>query len=163
MKDLPRIFEAYCNAQNPPIWYDYGDVSSLNLFKNRRTQGIPEDEKPEAEGQLYLLQEPLTRSFFASQTGLNFGGVSYSGAFTILVKSKQDLEYFNARRGFNSNEKSRYTKNIEPLIPHAIALFKAMLCDEYTINSYQVIDAVNFLDANRDGILVTYNLTKNAN
>jgi len=155
-EDIVRVFQTWCNAQTPPIMYDYGDIYALNLFLNKAES---EKEDPE-EKPVYFLQEQVVRNGIISSSGLVYEGEVYDGAFSILKESSLDTAYFAERSETRSDEESRYTNNIEPLLPYAKSLAKFLLCNEYDIQFWSVVDNINFLDENRDGILCRFKIAK---
>lgn len=68
------------------------------------------------------------------------------------------MPYFNEMG--NPDSESKYTKNIEPLLAHALDIGNALAtCDDSAeVLTWDCIDAVNLFDENRDGVLVTYQI-----
>lgn len=148
MKDIVRIFQEYAEAKG--IIYTYGNIANLNL---KISEG-----SPEIDDKIYMLVEPTTRKFLFSNTGgsaMNTG-VTFTGAFTILKTSDMDMPYFTEME--NDENDSKYVKNIEPLLGFVKDLADSLSCLDMDIEAFDCIDAVDFLDENRDGILVRYQL-----
>lgn len=155
MKDLPRVFSDYCKSKTPNILYCYGDIYHLNLFLN-----VPDNQKtPDNPKPLYFLQEPVVRKKIVSPMGTN-SGTTFTGAFSLLYESHRDEPYFNERSPDRSDANSRYTKYIEPLTSIADEILDEIAClDGVTVDFYDVVDTINFMSQNRDGVLVMFKIT----
>lgn len=143
--DLVRVFETYCSAND--IEFRYGSKSHLNLL-----------ESDIDNTKIYLLLFPVKRQNKLGDLGLRINTNTYSGKFMLLVGSNYDLHYFNERE--QDEATSKYTVNIEPLITTFKALGNYLACDGLEINLWDNIDAVDVLDANKDGLWCTYQITQ---
>ena len=123
-----------------------------------------------------MILDPVKRDReFSSYGGLK--SQSFSGQFLLVVKSTIDAVYHNqteeqvfARRiELNNGEihsnscanfsliEGKYTKNIQPLLNNDITRLEDLLnCSQYNVTNWQIIDVIDALDVNTDGILVTF-------
>lgn len=143
MADLVRVFETYCNDNN--IEFRYGSKSHLNLLES--------DIDPT---KVYLLLFPVRRKNQTGSLGVKIKDNTYSGNFFLVVGSNYDLHYFNEREQDEST--SKFTVNIEPLITTFKALGNYLACQELELNQWDNIDAIDVLDANKDGLWCTYQI-----
>lgn len=141
--DLVRVFETYCNEND--IEFRYGSKSHLNLLES--------DIDPT---KIYLLLFPVRRKPISNNTGTKLTTNSYSGNFFLIVGSNYDLHYFNEREQNQST--SKYTVNIEPLITTFKSIGNYLLCDGLELNQWENIDAIDVLDANKDGLWCSYQI-----
>ena len=133
MSDLVEILQSYCLSLE--WFFSYGNKSNQNLISSDRV-----------EGRVYFMLDPITRA----KTFSEFGGEgikSFSGQFMLLVKSDFDDTYSN-----------RYTNNIKPLLTTLESLEALINCSSYNITTWNIIDAINELDVNTDGIIVTFKI-----
>jgi hypothetical protein len=146
MRDFTRILQDYCSANN--ISYHYGRMSNLNLLRSDLV-----------DGQVYLLHEASPRRAIMNTTKTLIEKYEFVGKFFLVVKSNLDQHYFNEKQGAESE--SKYEANIEPLLNLFESIGNTLLgCgDDYEVNQWECIDVVNVLDVNKDGVLVTYNVT----
>ena len=143
--DLVRIFETYCTAND--IEFMYGSKSHLNLLES--------DIDP---NKIYLLLFPVRRKPIANKLGTKLITDSYSGNFFLLKGSNRDLHYFNEREQPEST--SKFTINIEQLLTTFKEIGNSLMCDEVNLILWENIDAIDVLDANKDGLWCTYQLSK---
>lgn len=144
MRDFTRILQDYCNDNN--ISYHYGRMSNLNLLRSDLI-----------DGQIYLLHEASPRRAIMNTTNTQIDRFEFVGKFFLVVKSNLDQHYFNEKQG--NEPESKYTANIEPLLNLFTGLGNYFGCTDLEINQWECIDVVNVLDVNKDGVLVTYNVT----
>ena len=143
--DIVRILEQYCLNNN--ITFSHGRKSNLNLLKSNLN-----------ENEIYLLNEPTQRTQQANSLNTRVGSIVYKGNMFLLVKSNMDEQYFKEK---NTNDTgSKFTKNIEPLLPVSIALHNYLMCSQLEVNLFDVFEAVNVLDTNKDGLIITYQITQ---
>lgn len=143
MTDLVEIIENHCTNLN---WYfSYGNKSNQNLLQSDRV-----------EGQVYLLLDPITREKAKGEYG-GSGVITFSGQFLLVVKSNLDNVYHNQKGVEKINGK--YEQNIKPLLTSLELLEDEIDCSNYNIDSWQIIDVVNALDVNTDGLLVTFKIS----
>lgn len=158
--DIPRHFENFCIAEGENWLFSYGEKSHLNLF----TSNVDESERQNdhngeiGDRKVYFLTEPCTRKVVANNQGTGRAGTRYVGHFTVLVDSDTDQEYFNENNPERSDKDSKYRNNIEPLLPFADKIFDYFACRGMTFESFDVLDNIDFLSENRDGILVAYSI-----
>jgi len=140
MNDIVPIFETQATTKG---WkFSYGNSANNNLLAS-----------DQITDQIYLLLDPVTRNPIPSE----FGGVSgytFSGQFMLLVKSSLDNVYHNQKD--QPKAQGRYEKNIAPLLDEAMSLHSVFGCTDYEITKWSMIDAINVLDANHDGVVVTF-------
>lgn len=136
MTDLKEIIEDHCTVLG---WtYSYGNKSNQNLLSSNL-----------ASSEIYLLLDPIRRRKNFSEYG-GLIDIDFSGNLMLLVKSDLDKEYDD-----------KYESYIKPLITSSIEqLEDAINCSDYTIVSWELLDNINDLDANMDGLLVTYTIKK---
>lgn len=147
--DLVRVFETYCDANN--IRFEYGSKAHLNLI-----EGELETDK------IYLLLFPVRRSKNKNQLGTKIKGKSYNGNFFLLKNGDYTESYF--KENGTDQADSKYTKNIEPLevLHDVIGNYIMGGCGlDYEIDTWENVDAINVLDANKDGLWCTYRITIN--
>lgn len=147
MSDIVRIFESYCASND--IEFRYGSKSHLNLLES--------DIDP---NQIYLLLFPPRRKNRFGDLGLSVKNIAYTGNFFLLVGANRDLHYFNERE--QSQLTSKYTVNVEPLLStfKSLGNYLGSCGDDLNINLWENIDAIDVLDANKDGIWCTYEITQ---
>lgn len=142
MTDLVGIIETHCTTLG---WqFSYGNKSNQNLLISDKV-----------DGQLYLLLDPVTRNRIFGEFG-GTGEVSFTGSFMLLIKSNLDNVYHN-QKGVDKTT-GKYEKNIKPMLTNLELLEDEINCSDYVIDSWEVIDAVDALDVNTDGVVVTYNI-----
>ena len=143
--DLVRVLETYCEANN--IEFMYGSKSHLNLLESEIT-----GEK------VHLLLFPVRRSTETNDYNTAIKANVYKGNFFLVVASNLDQHYFNEKE--QPQETSKYTKNIEPLITKWKALENYLLgcVGELEVTQWESIDAIDVLDANKDGLWCTYSI-----
>lgn len=145
MKDFTRILQEYCDANS--ISYHYGRTSNLNLLGSDLL-----------DGQVYMLHEASPRRAIMNTTKTLIEKYEFIGKFFLVVKSDFDQHYFNEKDGAEVD--SKYVANIEPLLNLFESIGNNLLgCGDYEVNQWECIDVVNVLDVNKDGVLVTYNVT----
>lgn len=143
MTDFVRILQQYATAKG---WiYSYGRKSNLNLLA--ATTDL-ENQK------IYLLHEASPRKPQKNATGTGIQSILFTGYFFLMVKSEQDMPYFNEKH--NDEAQSKYSLYIEPLLQEYLGMMKSFMCDDMDVKVFEAIDTVNLFDENRDGILVTY-------
>jgi len=142
MSDFVQILEQHATTLG---WgFSYGNAANRNLF---RSDSIVD--------KIYLLLDPVTRSHVGSSTG-GIGETTFSGSFMVVVKSNLDNNYHN-QKGQDKTQ-GKYEKNILPLLTSLGSLKSLIDCSDYEIlpGGWVVIDAINALDANMDGVIITY-------
>lgn len=142
MEDLVSVLETYCD--NLGWSFTYGNKANNNLLRSDK-----ECDK------VYLLLDPITRDKAKSEYG-GTGEVSFSGSFLLVVKSTLDNNYHNQKG--QDKETGKYKKNIEPLLIQLELLENVIDCSQYEIESWSIVDAINALDVNMDGIVVTFKI-----
>lgn len=143
MRDFTRILKDYCDNNN--ISYHYGRKDSLNLLRSELEVG-----------KVYMLHEASPRRSVMNSTKTQIIGYEFIGKFFLVVNSNIDQHYFNEKGGADVD--SKYTQNIEPLLNLQETIGNSFGCSDLEINQWECIDVVNVLDANKDGLLVTYNV-----
>lgn len=141
MTDLVDIFRGY--AEGLGWLFSYGNSANRNLI----VSNLIVEQK-------YFLLDTITRSKSNSEFG-GTGEITFSGSFMLVVKSDLDNVYDNQKQ--QDRIKGKYTKNIKPLLETDLVLFENLVnCSQYEITSWSIVDAVNALDLNTDGVVVTF-------
>lgn len=154
------------------VYFSYGNKANQNLLRSDLI-----------EGRVYLLLDPVRedRSEFFTQYG-GAGQISYSGNFLVVQKSDYDLTYYNQteEERFRNGTLSlnggfmvqnyckdfdivlgKYEKYIKPIKEgFVLTLESAIRCSDYEVNSWEVIEVIDELDVNADGVLITFNVSK---
>lgn len=143
--DIVRTFENYCNSNG--IEFYYGSKSHLNLL-----EGSLDVDK------VYLLLFPVRRSKGRNSLNTRLKGETFSGNFFLVVNGDYTAHYFN-ENGMSEAD-SKYTTNIEPLLEKFDSLGNHLIgCgDDLNVNQWDNVDAINVLDANKDGLWCTYKI-----
>ena len=142
MTDLVEIFETHCTALG---WeFSYGNRSNQNLIDNSKTLDT-----------IYLLLDPLTRNITGSEFGGN-GAIEFNSSFMLVVQSDIDRVYHN--QGDNDKLNGKYEQNIKPLLTALDELKDLIDCSDYEIQTWNIVDAIDVLDANTDGLIVTFKI-----
>lgn len=143
MTDLVGVLEDYAVGLG---WlFSYGNADNNNLLKSDRIAD-----------QIYLLLDPVTRVKAKSEYG-GTGEIAFNGQFLLVVKSNLDNNYHNQKG--QDKTTGKYEKNIKPLLDSLEFLENIIDCSDYQIQTWSVVDIINALDANTDGVIVTYSLT----
>jgi hypothetical protein len=90
--------------------------------------------------------DPLTRVKNKSE----YGGLidtTFNSSFMLIKMSDLDEVYPN-----------KYEKNIKPLLLLLESFEDLVDCSDYQIINWSVIDAIDVLDGNMDGVIVTFSL-----
>jgi hypothetical protein len=140
MIDFVKILSDYC-TQNGWL-FSYGNASNRNLLSSDT-----------AAGQIYVLLDPVRRSVSSSEYGGD-GNYTFQGSFMMVVKSDRDQQYHNQKDQLSSTGK--YEQNIKPLLDDADSFKKEVDCSNLDIGQWDIIDLVDVLDVNLDGILISY-------
>ena len=143
MKDFTRVLQEYCVAND--ISYHYGRKANLNLLQS----DLLADK-------VYLLHEASPRRAGYNSTGTGIEKYTFIGKFFLMVKSTIDMPYFNEKQADGSI--SKYTLNIEPLLNLFETMGNDFGCTDFEVSQWECIDAINVFDANKDGVIVTYNI-----
>ena len=143
MRDLVRILESYCATNS--IEFRYGSEQHLNLLQGTLTYD-----------QIYLLLFPVTRLTVQNADSIKVQGTRFTGRFMLVRGSDYANHYFNENQ--KDQATSKYTINIEPLLTTNRAIAEHLMCNEsLIIDQHQCQDAVNVMDANKDGLWCTFN------
>lgn len=132
------MYDFFKNTAELNSWvYEYARNDYQNLYNENITGGT-----------VHLFVDPVTTDSTFSDTG--FEQKSYSGKFLMLLSSDVDEEY-----------EDKYNDYIKPLINGALQTLKdTIICAEFDVNKFQVLEVINLFDYNLDGVLVNYNLTQ---
>ena len=143
MIDIVGILENYSGTLG---WsFSYGNKANNNLLQSNKV-----------ENQIYFLLDPVTRTKNKSEFGGN-GRISFNGQFLLVVKSNLDNVYHNQKDKVKTDGK--YEKNIKPLLTQLELLENELDCSDYQIEEWSIVDAVNALDVNTDGLVVTFRIS----
>ena len=165
MSDIVQVFESYASSYG---WrFSYGNKYNQNLLQSDLV-----------EGRIYMILDPVTRVRSHSEFG-GRGEQAFTGSFLLVVKSTIDQVYHGQtiQDAFYNRVTSiggtvyesdcadikvvlgKYTENIKPLLEVDILKLEDDLdCSDYEITNWSIIDVVNVMDINVDGILVTFGL-----
>ena len=142
MTDFVEILEDHATTLG--FEFSYGNRANINLF---RSDSIAD--------KVYLLMDTVLRKHAGSEFGGD-GEVTFSGNFMLVVKSNLDNNYHNQKG--QDKTTGKYEKNIKPLLASTDTLKGWIDCSAYEVLNWVVIDAINALDANMDGVVVTYSV-----
>ena len=143
MRDLVRILQDYCTLNG--YVFKYGSEQHLNLLNDASLD----------VDQIYLLLFPVTRSAIANTNSTRIQGRRFVGRFMLLKGSDYANHYFNENE--KDEQTSKYTINIEPLLQVDMSIANYLMCEGLEIITQECDDAVNILDANKDGIWCRFN------
>ena len=142
MTDFVGVLETYATGLG---WYfSYGNTANRNLLRSDTV-----------EGRIYCLLDPVTRVISSSENG-GLGEQTFSGSFMLVVKSNLDNNYHN-QKGQAKNT-GKYEKNILPLLTSLESLKGLIDCSDYEITGWSIVDVINAMDINTDGIIITYSV-----
>ncbi len=146
MLDLVNVWRT--QVEDTLEWYfSYGNAANRNLLSS--------DLEPD---KLYFLMDTIVRDKTFGEFG-GTGDVTFTGNFMLVVKSDLDNVYDN-QKGVAFTD-GKYEKNIRPIIETSLVSFEDYVnCSDYEITAWSFIDAVNMLDANLDGVIVTFTVKK---
>lgn len=142
MKDIVRLLQDVAAERN--LEYHYGKKAALNLL-----DGSLETDR------IFLLHEFTNRKSEYNSTGTRITAANYEGKFFLVKHADYDRQYFGER---GSEEQSKYTLNIEPLLEEFTAIGNSLACAGLTVNQWDNIDVTDALDANMDGLLCSYKI-----
>lgn len=94
-----------------------------------------------------LFVDPITEDPKFSEYGQPT--MAYFGRFLLLMNSDVDEDY--PEKAENYIDKLKETE-----LPIILAKLQ---CENYQINSFRILEAINIYDQNLDGLLVNYNVT----
>lgn len=144
--DIVRIFENYATARE--YCFIYGTKAVQNLLTN--PHNFEQDK-------IHILLDPVRRVSEITAQGLSVRSRRYIGRYMILLRDDFDKPYFN-EKGADSQQ-SKYTCNIEPLLPVYAAIEKQFFaCDGYDVLQHENIDVTDALDANMTGLVCTFQI-----
>lgn len=167
MKDIVQVLEEF--AKELGFTFSYGNKANQNLL----TSDLVDDR-------IYMVLDPVRRLFASSEFGGD-GNVTYTSKFFLVVKSTIDQTYHFQTEGgifatrmerlggttyvndcFGGATLGKYTENILPLLTTAMVDLKDLIdcSDDYEITNWEVIDAINVMDINMDGIIITFTIKK---
>lgn len=159
MKDIVRHFEEISQANG---WiYTYGTMSALNLKMNK-PHAYDTDGNVILDESIYMLAEPTVRRYGMSTGGnSNLSTVSFTGAVMIVQQSKHGMPYFAEQNTDPAlyeaqTSESKYAIHVEPLLNLVAGMIKYFVCQDLSIISWEVVDWIDYLDENRDGIMIRY-------
>ncbi|MEW5675553.1 hypothetical protein ABGT15_04510 [Flavobacterium enshiense] len=130
--------------------YDYfKNVAESNnwVFKYGRSDYLNLSNEIEEPNKIHFFIDPIITDSNFSDVGTETK--SYSGKFMMLLSSDVDESYDD-----------KYNDYIKPLINGALQTLKNdLVCADFDINKFQVLEVINLFDYNLDGVLVNYSLT----
>lgn len=140
-QDIVRILEDIATSNE--LVYHYGKQAALNILDGDLT------------GDIYLLHEFTNRKSEYNQSGTRIIAYNYEGKFFLVKHSDRDMPYFDEKETQNQ---SKFTVNIEPLLNKFNSIGNSLACSGHTILQWDNIDVTDALDANMDGLLCTYKI-----
>ncbi len=145
MIDLVNIWRTQVESMG---WkFSYGNAANRNLLST----GFEADK-------LYFLLDTITRNKDFGEFG-GTGDVEFSGNFMLAKKSDFDNVYDNQKEVDYTDGK--YEKNIRPIVETDLVLFEDYVnCSDYEITAWSILDGINLLDENLDGVIVTFTVKK---
>ena len=133
MTDLVEILQAHATTLG---WgFSYGNKSNINRLQS-----------DSIADRIYLLLDNVTRAKEQSEFGFS-NKTNFTGSFMLVVKSNLDQKF-----------EDKYANNIKPLLDSLELLEDLIDCSDLEIVTWTAIDLVDALDANLDGLIVTYNI-----
>ena len=141
-KDIVRILQDIAQAKG--LEYHYGKKAALNLLDGTAQPG-----------KIFLLHEFTNRKSEYNTSGTKITAANYEGKFFLVKHADFDQQYF-AETG--TQDTSKYTANIEPLLEVFTAIGNALACLTAEVTQWDNIDVTDALDANMDGLLCSYSL-----
>lgn len=145
MKDIVRILQDI--AIDKGLEYHYGKKAALNLL-----DGTLDASK------IFLLHEFTNRKSEYNGTGTRITAANFEGKFFLVKHSDYDQQYFQEA---GTQETSKYTVNIEPLLTVFAEIGNTLGCLDFTISQWDNIDVTDALNANMDGLLCSYKIKVN--
>lgn len=142
MKDIVHILRDL--AQDKNLDYHYGKKAALNLL-----DGSLDPNK------IFLLHEFTNRKSEYNTSGTKITAANYEGKFFLVKHADFDQHYF-AERG--SEETSKYTMNIAPLLSVFQDIGNDLACLGAEVSQWDNVDVTDALDANMDGLLCSYKI-----
>jgi len=142
MKDIVRILQDIATAKN--LDYHYGKKAALNLL-----------DGSVAPDKIFLLHEFTNRKSEYNNSGTKIMAANYEGKFFLVKHADFDQQYFAERA---TEETSKYTTNIEPLLQVFEGIGNALACLQAEVSQWDNIDVTDALDANMDGLLCSYKI-----
>lgn len=125
--------------------FAYGSESHLNLIEGDMSDNI------------HLLLFPVQRRAVFNGLILSVHEVEYTGKFLLVVPSDFANHYYNEGDGLPAD--SKYTLNIKPLISNWVELGNQLAsCEGYDVINWSNVDAINVLDANKDGLWCNFTI-----
>ncbi|MDI9257280.1 hypothetical protein [Flavobacterium sedimenticola] len=130
------MFETFKNIADSNNWYfEYGRQDYHNLYQDVTSGGT-----------IHFFLEPIITDSIFSDSG--YETLTYSGKFMLFVSSDVDETYTD-----------KYNNHIKPIIENSLKTVKnSLLCNQFDINKFQVLEVINVFDTNVDGVLVNYSL-----
>jgi len=142
MNDIVRILQDI--ALSKGIEYHYGKRAALNLL-----DGSLDPTK------IFMLHEFTNRKSEYNSTGTRIIAANFEGKFFLVKHSDYDQQYFQE---VGTQETSKYTTNIEPLLNVFNQIGNELGCLDFTVSQWDNIDVTDALDANMDGLLCSYRI-----
>ena len=146
MKDIVRILQDIATSKD--LEYHYGKKAALNLL-----DGSIDPIK------IFMLHEFTNRKSEYNSTGTRITAANFEGKFFLVKHSDYDQQYFQE---VGTQETSKYTTNIEPLLTVFNQIGNELGCLDFTVSQWDNIDVTDALDANMDGLLCSYRIKVNA-
>lgn len=130
-------------------FFSYGNVANQNLLESEK----------DIDKIYFLLDPVITDEPNVSELGGD-GDITHTLRFLLLVQSDLDNVYFTQKN--EESTEGKYEKNILPLKTQ-LKLFKDVIdCSIYERTGWRIVEGINMLSTNFDGLIVTTTLKENA-
>lgn len=130
--------------------FSYGNAANQNLIESEK----------DIDKIYFLLDPVITDEPNVSEFGGD-GDITYSLRFLLLVQSDLDNVYFEQKNQLEGEGK--YEKNILPLKTDLKEFKDVIDCSVYERSGWRILEGINMLSTNFDGLIVTTTLKENAN
>ena len=144
MIDIQEQFQTFSATLG---WvFSYGNETNQNLLM-----------ADEFEDNIYLLLDTVKESEAEPSEFGGDGEITYTGNFMLMIQSDFDNVYHNQNDA--DENKSRYIKNIKPLKRVELPKLKNLIdCSDMKRELWEVVEVINMMDANLDGVVVTFSI-----
>ena len=129
------------------IHFEYGRRDFHNLF----------DAMSEDDETTYMFLDPVkSKRIYSTDTGL-YKSTRWTGRFFLVEKSDLDQVYYTQQD--QPKEQGKFEMHLRPKYEKLNCIEKGIICQQdLTIENFDTIEVVNFLDANMDGIIVNFSI-----
>lgn len=139
---MKEFLENIAKSKN---WYfEYGRSDFHNLYDN------------DDNSVFKMFLDPVVESDEITELG-NLKSKTFEGRFLLLMKSELDGVYDTQEK--TEASKGKYEMHVKPCKEEVEGLRKQITC-HYQIKVWRVMEVINMLDVNADGVLVTFKIEK---